>query len=89
MLDIDHNLPALGRREFEGPDPEHDDTQAERADERWQVQTFDPLCDGYGNIHYGHPFVLRLDGLFSLVAVRDCRFIHGVILVGVFRIAWR
>ena len=33
MLQVDHNLPALSRREFEGPDPEHDGTQAERADE--------------------------------------------------------
>ena len=40
----------------------------------------DPLCDGYRNIRYGHPFVLRLYELFSFVAVRDCRFIHDVIL---------
>jgi hypothetical protein len=38
--------------------------QAERADEKWQVQTFDPLGDGYWHLRYGHWFVFCAYELF-------------------------
>lgn len=60
MLHVDHNLSALGRCEFECPNPERDGAEAEGADKTWQAQPFDPLCDGYGSLGYGHRFVLSL-----------------------------